>query len=195
MSYPAILCALFTALIAFSAPAAVDYNRDVKPILSDRCYTCHGPDQAKRTNPLRLDIEAGARPKLGEVIQRITTEDKARRMPPVWSGAPPLSASEIATLTRWATEGGQWQKHWSLVAPVATPVPAIGHPIDHFVRTRLEKEGLRPSPEADRSTLIRRVTLDDRHPPTPAEVDAFVQDGRLTRIARSSTALGFPALR
>ena len=160
------------------AAGTIDFNRDVRPILSDKCYTCHGPDTGKKL-PLRLDSEANAKaaivaghPEQSKLIARITAQNPAMRMPPVSSGFK-LSDAEIATLRQWVGEGAVWEKHWSLIPPVR---PA-GNGIDDFVRERLAREGLKPSPEAPKETLIRRVSLDlTGIPPTPGEVDAFLAD-------------------
>src|SRR5689334_20330321 len=141
-------------LLLFGAPsfAAVDFNRDIRPILSDRCYTCHGPDQSKRMSPLRLDSEAGARtplrtgaaivpgkPDESILIQRVRATDPARRMPPQSMGHAPLTAAQIEKLEQWIREGARWQSHWSLV-PLRRPAePAVRHkasvanPIDAFI--------------------------------------------------------------
>ena len=171
-----------TAGLVFCAVAGaqvVEFNRDIRPILSDKCYMCHGPDAANRKTKLRFDTEAGAKQDLGgrfaivtgdpvrsEILRRITAEDKnALRMPPVYSGSARLSEREIGLIRRWIEQGASWQGHWSFLPPKR---PAGGR-IDYFVRQRLEREGLKPSPEADRATLIRRVTLDlTGLPPTPA---------------------------
>ena len=186
---------LVTAALPLSA--AVEFNRDVRPILSDKCYTCHGPDAKAKNVPFRLDSEAAAKAELGagkhaivegdpessELIARITAEKAAMRMPPAYTGLK-LSDAEIATLKQWIAEGAKWQKHWSFLAPVQAELPAVKdagwarNPIDRFVLARLERENLLPSPEANRETLIRRVTLDlTGLPPTPAEIDAFLKDG------------------
>jgi hypothetical protein len=177
------------------ARETVEFNRDIRPLLSDRCYTCHGPDQARRRTKLRFDVEADAKQDLGgrfaivpgdaaksEVIRRITAEDPARRMPPVSSGRT-LTPSEINLIERWIEQGAKWEKHWSFIPPRRAPLPEISNrawprnEIDFFVLKRLEQEGLGPAPEADRAALIRRVSLDlTGLPPTPAEVDAFVND-------------------
>jgi hypothetical protein len=184
-----------TPLVSAAKPASVEFNRDIRPIFSDRCYTCHGPDQANRKSKLRLDTEEGAKADLGgrfgivpgdpsksEVIRRVTADDK-RRMPPAWAGAARLSDREIDLLTRWTQQGAEWQKHWSFIPPVRRDLPSVSAPawlrndIDYFVMARLDREGLKPSPEADRRTLIRRVTLDlTGLPPTPKEVQSFVND-------------------
>src|SRR5688572_5228815 len=175
--------ALLAAVGAMSSTAAtVDFNRDVRPILSDRCYTCHGPDEANRKSKVRFDIEASARPALAEMIRRVSSDNKALRMPPVFAG-PALSAGEIDVLRRWVAEGAEWQKHWSLIAPKRPALPAVKqsgwvrNPIDTFVLARLEREGLAPSPEADKAALLRRVSLDlTGVPPTLAELDSFLGD-------------------
>ncbi len=187
--------AVLACLASAAFPATVEFNRDIRPIFSDRCYTCHGPDQAKRKSKLRLDMEDAAKADLGgrfaivpgdpaksEIVKRITA-DESRRMPPAWAGAARLSEREIGLLTRWIAEGATWQKHWSFIPPRRPDLPAVSdphwskNPIDRFVLARLDREGLKPSPEADRRTLIRRVTLDlTGLPPTPKEVDAFLGD-------------------
>jgi hypothetical protein len=173
---------------AAAVPAA--FNRDVRPILADTCFACHGPDKAKRKAGLRLDTEEGAAkvlarsdPAKSELIRRITSHDDAERMPPPKSGRS-LTPAQIETLSRWIADGAKWQKHWSFLAPVRPPAPQISNlkfeirnPIDRFVLARLERAGLSPSPEADRTTLLRRVTLDLAGlPPTPEETDAFLAD-------------------
>jgi hypothetical protein len=171
------------------------FNRDIRPILSDKCFHCHGPDAVARKIKLRLDSEAAAKADLGEhfaivpgspekseLVRRTSSENPAVRMPPPYSGLK-LTGEEIALLRRWVASGAQWQKHWSFISPVSPSLPSVAlktwprNPIDNFVLARLEKEGLRPSPEADRTTLIRRVSLDlTGLPPSPAEVDAFLAD-------------------
>ncbi|MCS7025239.1 MAG: DUF1553 domain-containing protein [Bryobacteraceae bacterium] len=187
--------ALLVVAAQLPSEGAVDFNRDIRPLLSDRCFSCHGPDAASRNIKLRLDSEAGMTADLGgrravtpgsleqsELIQRITTENKARRMPPVSSGLR-LSPQEIELLKNWVKEGARWQTHWSWIRPERPLLPPVKNSawprnaIDFFVLHRLEREGLVPSPQADPYTLIRRVTLDlTGVPPTPEEVDAFVKD-------------------
>jgi hypothetical protein len=182
----------FLVIVPLGA-ADIQFNRDVRPILSDKCYVCHGPDAASKHVPFRLDSEAAAKVDLGggrhaivegnpdssELVKRVAAEKPGMRMPPASSGLA-LNASEIATLREWVAEGAKWQKHWSFIPPVRPDVPAMKgarNPIDAFVRAKLEREGLSPSPEAKRETLIRRVTLDlTGLPPTPAEIDAFLSD-------------------
>ena len=177
--------------------AEVRFNRDIRPILSDRCYACHGPDRNNRKTKMRLDIEEDAKADLGkgkfaivagdpeksEVYKRIVSTSKTLRMPPGYLGHEALQPTEIATIRRWISEGAKYEKHWSFIPPVRPALPAVKNeswvrnPIDRFILSRLEREGLQPSPEADRRTLIRRVTLDlTGLPPTPPEVDAFLAD-------------------
>jgi mono/diheme cytochrome c family protein len=199
----------FTAVLLVagrSAAEPVDYLRDVKPILAKNCYACHGPD--KQRSGLRLDTAANALKggdsgavivpgKSGEskLIKAVAGLDDVAVMPPKGER---LSAKEIALLRAWIDEGAKApagevaaqgkadaKKHWAFVAPVRPELPAvkndtwIRNPIDRFILARLQKEGIAPSPEADRVTLIRRLSLDLLGlPPTPAEVDDFVNDSR-----------------
>ncbi|MFN0110982.1 MAG: DUF1549 domain-containing protein, partial [Blastocatellia bacterium] len=171
---------------------SVDFNREIRPILSDTCFACHGPDEATRKAKLRLDTKDGAFAKTGVIvagnsaesrlIKRITSKDPNAVMPPVSSGHR-LTDKQIELLKRWIDEGAQWNEHWAFVAPKRPDLPQVTNKawvknsIDAFILARLEKEGLKPSPEADRATLLRRVSLDlTGLPPTPAEVDAFIAD-------------------
>ncbi|MEZ5400787.1 MAG: DUF1553 domain-containing protein [Bryobacteraceae bacterium] len=166
-----------SSAIATAAPA-VDFNREVRPILSENCFTCHGPDAHKRMANLRLDTREGLDG--ARVLARIAHQDKARRMPPPSSGRS-LTEKQIATIRTWIEQGAKWEPHWSYVPPQSPPVPGIkvsnGNEIDAFVRARLAKEGLRPSPEASRGTLLRRLSFDlTGLPPSPAELAAFLAD-------------------
>jgi mono/diheme cytochrome c family protein len=169
-----------------------DFNREIRPILSDNCFACHGPDEQQRKARLRFDTKEGAFARPGVIvpgdaansrlIKRITSKDPDTVMPPPDSGHK-LSEQQIGLISRWIDEGANWNTHWAWLAPQRTEPPKIGNPawarnaIDNFIHARLEKEGLKPSPEADRTTLLRRVTLDlTGLPPTPAEVDAFLAD-------------------
>jgi hypothetical protein len=181
--------ALICFVLCSSSLPAVEFNRDIRPILSDRCYTCHGPDKGNRKSKLRFDTEEGAKQDLGghfaivagdpdhsEIVKRITSKNNGMRMPPVYAG-PALTDKETETIRQWVAEGAKWQKHWSFIPPQRPEVPAGENPIDYFVRARLDREGLKPAPEADKATLIRRASLDITGlPPTPAEVDAFLAD-------------------
>jgi len=167
------------SLLALLA-APVEFNRDVRPILSDKCFQCHGPDAKAKNIPMRLDVEAEAKaraivagkPDESELIRRITSESKAKKMPPVYTGHS-ISEKEIAVLRDWIAQGAEWQAHWAFIPPKRAP----GGSIDKFVRERLKQEGLELSPEASRETLLRRVTFDlTGLPPTPAEIDAFLAD-------------------
>jgi hypothetical protein len=176
------------ALLTLAAPP-VDFNRDVRPILSDKCFACHGPDANHRKADLRLDVEkdavaAGAivpgKPADSEIITRITSTEKSKLMPPAKSGKT-LTPAEIDTLTRWVAAGAKYAPHWSYSPPKRGEVPTTTHQItnwiDAYLFARLEREKLSPSPEADPRTLLRRLSFDlTGLPPTPAEVDAFVAD-------------------
>lgn len=170
--------------------AAIDFNRDVRPILSNNCFQCHGPDEKVRKGKFRLDSRDEAlaaitpgKPEASELIHRVASGEAEEVMPPVKTGKK-LTPREIQTLTRWIKEGAKFSVHWSYQKPVRTAVPElrayrseIRNPIDAFILARLEKERLAPQPEADRYALIRRVALDlTGLPPTPAEVDAFIRD-------------------
>jgi hypothetical protein len=175
--------------------ARVDYDRDVRPILSENCYKCHGFDPNQRQAGLRLDTEAGAfaalasgshavvagKPGASALMQRVLAGG-ALHMPPVSTGKK-LTSAQVVTLKQWITQGGKYDAHWAFVAPKRPAVPAVRNkawtknPLDNFILARLDQEGLKPSPEADRATLIRRLSFDlTGLPPTPLEVDAFVKD-------------------
>ena len=206
MSFPIILSALIAsgALLTGTGAAAgepgqaIDFNRDIRPILSNHCFQCHGPDAKKRkglSKPLRLDTEEGAFSDLGgyaaivrgnaeesELIRRITSDDANDVMPPQSTGKK-LSAREIESLCEWVRKGAPYSKHWSYVKPVRPRLPEVRdrswprNEIDYFVLARLEREGLAPSAEADRYALVRRLALDlTGLPPTLEEVDRFVRD-------------------
>jgi len=180
---------------AAPASTAVDFQRQVRPILSDNCFLCHGPDKGTRMADLRLDLKEGAftprkngtpivpgKPEESLLIKRIFSEDTSFRMPPAFAHKT-LSAEQKETLRKWIEEGAPWKQHWSFIPPVRqTPPPVkdaswVRTPIDQFLLARLETEGLKPNPEADRRTLIRRVTFDlTGLPPTPEEVQAFIDD-------------------
>jgi mono/diheme cytochrome c family protein len=183
----------FVVFLGVNASAAlavdpVDFAREVLPILSENCFLCHGPDAGSRKGDLRLDTQEGALRKdqpiilpgksaESELIKRIVTSAKGEVMPPPKANKK-LTVQQIDILRRWVDQGAAWGKHWAFVAPVRPKLPAIRstasikNPIDAFVLARLEREGLSPSPEAARATLVRRVTLDlTGLPPTPAEVE------------------------
>lgn len=185
------LCA--AAQIAWSAP--VDFNREIRPILSANCYACHGPDEAERKSDLRLDTKEGALADLGghaaivpgkpadsELLRRVSSTDPDQVMPPADS-VKKLTAQQIELLGRWVVEGAAWQDHWAYVKPARPVVPMAGaaagaaNTIDLFVRTKLVEMGLTPAPAADRVTLVRRLSFDlTGLPPAPRDVEAFLAD-------------------
>ncbi len=175
--------------------AEIDFNQDIRPLLSDRCFHCHGPDEEHRKAGLRLDTVEGITADLGGyaavvpgdadqsmLVDRISSEDRDEIMPPPDSGKS-LSDDERDLIRRWIEEGAVWAEHWAYVAPVRRPLPPVAeetwplNAIDHFILSRLEKEGLNPSPDADRATLLRRLSFDlTGLPPTPEETQAFLND-------------------
>ena len=181
-----------------TAPSArrIDFSRDIRPILSDKCFACHGPDAPNNKSPLRFDTEAHAfadlgegrraivrgHPEQSELVRRITAEDESLRMPPLYS-THKLTKQEIERLTEWIAQGARWQQHWAFTAPVRPSLPPVKsrtwlrNGIDAFVLARLEQEGLKPAEEADRATLIRRVSFDlTGLPPTLQEIEDFLRD-------------------
>jgi hypothetical protein len=189
---------LLMLVLARSAVAAekVDFNREIRPLLSSRCFQCHGPDEKARKSKLRLDLHDFAvkpaksgelpivpgKPDQSELIKRISTHDEDDVMPPAKNGKP-LTPAQIATLRAWIEQGAEYAPHWAYVQPVRSELPAVKdsswgvNGIDRFVLAKLEQEGLRPSPAADRYALIRRVSIDlTGLPPTIAQADAFAKD-------------------
>jgi hypothetical protein len=176
----------------------IEFNRDIRPLLSDRCFKCHGPDENTRESGLRLDTFEGAtahrknsdhyfaivpgKPAESDVIHRIFTDDADELMPPPKSGLK-LSNDERELLKRWVEKGAVYEKHWSFMPVKRRDPPDVSqprwcrNPIDHFILKRLEHEGLTPSEPADKLTLLKRVSFDlTGLPPTPAEIDAFLAD-------------------
>jgi Protein of unknown function (DUF1553)/Protein of unknown function (DUF1549)/Planctomycete cytochrome C len=197
--YPPSLVALlaFTACVAAEGPAPVDFGSEVRPVLAKNCFPCHGPDDAHRKAALRLDRRDAAiaprkrggpaivpgKPDESELIRRVVSDDDSEAMPPKRSGNPPLTPAQVAVLRRWIEQGAPYPEHWAFVKPRRSDLPGVKETswprrdLDRFILARLEKEGLRPAPPADRFALLRRVSLDLRGlPPTPAEVDAFARD-------------------
>ncbi len=158
---------VLAAMGAFAQEKRLDYGRDVRPILSENCFHCHGQDANKRMAGLRLDVPGNAGAK---VVQRILANNAAMRMPPASSNRH-LSDAQAATLKRWVEEGGQYSSHWAFTPPVRPNVPDI----DTLVRRRLAAEGLRPNPPAPPAAWLRRVSLDlTGLPPGPEEQAAFL---------------------
>src|SRR5205814_4287344 len=173
----------------------VDFNRDIRPILANNCLLCHGPDAKNRKADLRLDVREVAisdlgghsaivpgKPEKSELIKRITSSDRDEVMPPAKSGKK-LTKEQIGLLRKWIELGAAYAKHWSLVKPARTAPPTVKdaawsrNEIDRFLLARLEKEGLKPSREADRYGLIRRLSIDlTGLPPAVEEADRFAKD-------------------
>jgi len=177
----------------------IDFQREIRPILSDNCFQCHGPDGASRQADLRLDRRDSALAALADgtpivpgksaeslVYQRISSSDASFRMPPA-EAHKTLTPAQIATIKRWIDAGAPWKEHWAFQAPVKPQLPAVKdaawvrNPIDRFILAKLEQNGLTADAAADRHTLIRRVALDTTGlPPKPAEVEAFLADNSAT---------------
>ncbi len=181
------LLAFLLSAVALLAAEPVEFNRDIRPILSENCYQCHGPDANQRMADLRLDERAAAIEKgaiqpgdaaASKLISRIRTHEDALRMPPAYSDKR-LTPEQIAILERWVSDGAEYQSHWAYVAPKRPQAPEGPAAIDHLVSRKLDAQGLEPVGEADRRTLIRRVSLDlTGLPPEPAAVEAFLEDRR-----------------
>jgi hypothetical protein len=184
-----------------SSGEKISFSSQVRPILSNSCFACHGPDAQNQSSPFRLDTEEHARanlakagdpPRFGIVpgkpeqsllLQRITTHDPNALMPPPTAKKPPVNEEQIAVITEWIRQGAKYEPHWAFVAPVKPAVPEVKDktwprtPIDNFVLAKLESKGIKPSPEADKETLARRVHMDLLGlPPTPEEIDAYMAD-------------------
>jgi len=179
-------------------PAVVDYNFHIRPVLSDKCFACHGPDKNAREADLRLDTEEGAykalvetagmhaivpgHPDQSEAYRRITSSDESVKMPPVSSNLA-LTDYEVRLIERWIKQGAEYKPHWAFVPPEKTGIPEVDdagwttNEIDHFVLARMEMMGLQPNPEADKSHLLRRVYLDlSGLPPTEEQLQRFLAD-------------------
>jgi hypothetical protein len=190
---PSLLSIVALTAVATHGRAAekLSYNRDVRPILSDTCFKCHGPDKGNRKGKLRLDVREAAlakeafvpgKPAESELVKRLHATDPDDVMPPKES-ARQLTDAQRAVLERWIAEGAVYEPHWAYIAPKKPAPPAVtdkawsANPIDAFVRARLDTEKVMPSPEADRATLLRRLSLDlTGLPPTPAEIATFLAD-------------------
>lgn len=177
----------------------ISYNFQVRPILSDKCYACHGPDANKREAGLRLDIQEEAykaleddpeahaivpgEPDFSELFLRVSSTDTSMRMPPVSSNVPPLTQGEIAILKKWIQEGAKYEPHWAFVPPRKADLPKVKNKnwpkneIDYFVLNKMEEQGLSPNEESDKERLLRRIALDITGlPPTPEMIADFVND-------------------
>ena len=196
-----LICASLSVSNVLAADGEIDFARDVRPILSNKCFQCHGPDEGTREGNLRLDTHKGlfaegterkiiadGDPQGSELYLRVSTSDPDERMPPPDSEYATLTAEEIEAIRRWIEQGATWQEHWAFVTPVRpTPpndaqLPAehlgwLQNEIDRFTLLRMTKRGLSPSAEASNERLIRRITLDlTGLPPTLDEIDAFLAD-------------------
>ncbi len=197
----ALLCLLFLASPARCADTPVDYNRDIRPILAKNCFACHGQDDGHRAAKLRLDRRetallprkrgaaiVPAAPEKSLLIQRVSSDDEGERMPPMQNGNA-LTAKQIATLKRWIAQGAPYAAHWAFAKPKRPPLPAVRshaergnerwvrNGIDFFILAELEKTDLKPAAEADRYTLLRRLSFDLRGlPPSPREIEEFLRD-------------------
>ncbi len=183
------------AIVRAQGPAplpSVSFNREILPILANNCFACHGPDEKKRETKFHFDTQEGMFLKKGVIepgnaaesllVEKITEPNPKDRMPPPESGHS-LTEKQIDLLRRWIDEGAKWDTHWAYVAPKRPDLPAVNqtswirNPIDQFILAQLEREGLKPSPEAEKETLLRRLSYDlTGLPPAPAETDAFLAD-------------------
>ena len=184
------LSAAFLAVgssVALSAEGRIRYDRDIRPILSENCFACHGPDEHERKAKLRLDVKEGGiyadrkgiiavvpgKPDDSELLFRLLTEDREDVMPPPKTEKK-LKPEEIALIKKWIEQGAEWEGHWSYDLPRKTSLPKGAHLVDHFIGTRLDAEGLKASPPAELHTLLRRLSFDlTGLPPTQDQVAAF----------------------
>ncbi|HEY2253460.1 MAG TPA: c-type cytochrome domain-containing protein, partial [Planctomycetaceae bacterium] len=182
---------IFAASISRADDARVEFNRQIRPLLADRCFRCHGPDARQRKGDLRLDTAEGATakwdgaaaiiprdPQASELLRRISADDETERMPPPGAGKA-LTPDEIQLLRRWIEQGAEYQPLWSFIPPTRPALPPVNdstwaaNEIDRFVLARLESQKIKPSAASDRVTLLRRLSLDlVGLAPTPSEVDA-----------------------
>ncbi|WP_166647169.1 PSD1 and planctomycete cytochrome C domain-containing protein [Prosthecobacter fusiformis] len=187
---PRLFAFFALALPASLSAASLDFQRDVRPILSNHCYHCHGPDEQSRKGQLRLDVREDAlkagksgevaiipgQADSSEIIHRIFSHDEDEIMPPP-EAKKPITDAQKDILKRWVAEGAEYSPHWAFAKPVASPVPEGRHPVDHFIEAKLHTAGLTLAPESSPEALIRRVYLDlTGLPPTPEDVTTFVQD-------------------
>jgi hypothetical protein len=184
---------------AESVPKEVSYNFDIRPILSDKCYACHGPDANKRKADLRLDHPESAfaalkehpgahalvagKPELSELFLRVSTIDTEMLMPPVASNLPALTPHEVALIKKWIEQGAKYEKHWAFTAPVKSALPEVNdkswprNEIDYFILQKIEQKGMKPNEEADKERLLKRISLDlTGLPPSMQLMDEFLAD-------------------
>ena len=191
--FPAIAAIILSALFSSSAraQAPIDYSRDIRPILANTCYACHGPDEKQRKAKLRLDVRDEAIKKAivpgksaaSLLLQRVVSKDADEVMPPPHAKKPAITSDQAKLLARWIDEGAKFDQHWAYVKPARPAIPAIKNkdwvrnPVDAFIAAGHDKEKFAPAPDADRVTLIRRLSFDlVGLPPTASEVDAFIND-------------------
>jgi hypothetical protein len=176
---------------AFAGNGVIQYNRDIRPILSDNCFACHGPDEKTRAAELRLDVREAAvnkqaivpgKPAESSILKRILSSDENEVMPPPTSHKT-LTQGQKDLLRAWIAEGAEYQGHWAYIVPVKPELPQVRNPgwvrnpIDRFVLSELERRGIEPAPEADLRSLIRRVALDlTGLPPSPEDVERVLSD-------------------
>lgn len=195
------LCRLLLPLAALDGAAAVDFSREIRPILSENCFFCHGPDDKKREGGLRLDDETEAKrnrdgvtavvpgdPERSALIQRIVTQDPDEVMPPPKQHKT-IPPAQVALLRQWIREGAKWGRHWSYEKVARPKVPAGGHPVDAFLNERLRREGLTANAPADARTLLRRLALDlTGLPPTLEELQRLAPPGAASPAAIEAMA-------
>ncbi len=190
LSHFSPLAILLWGVSLASADVTPSFNKDIRPILSENCFFCHGQDAKDKGGELRLDIREQAvadrdgvsaivpgNPEKSEIIRRLLSKDPDDVMPPPEAHMAAMPSKNIDTLKRWIKAGATYEPHWSFVAPKKSALPAKANPIDHFVNQRLDEQKLKPSPAADPETLVRRVYLDlTGLPPSPADIDAYLAD-------------------
>ena len=196
MRYLFVTAAILGSAMYATAAEPISFNKQIRPILADRCFKCHGPDSATREADLRFDQEQSAKraldsgetaivagkPEMSAMLARLTESDPDLRMPPADSNLA-VTPKEIDLIRRWIANGAKWQRHWSLIAPAKNAPPSVKdktwprNAIDHFILRRLEEEGLKPTNPADKERWLRRVSFDlTGLPPTLPELDSFLAD-------------------
>lgn len=183
-----LIVLIFISFTGQSHADAPSYNRDIRPLLSDRCFQCHGPDDKERKAGLQLDTFEGAtadnsgvraivpgKPNESELLARITSHDPDERMPPPELAKPAFTPEEAATIRAWIEAGAEYEPHWAFIPPERPSPPADQHPVDHYIDSALSESGLKPAPPADAHTLLRRLHLDlTGLLPAPTDINGFV---------------------